>query len=140
MTEISEYGCKMKRKDEVMSSILLVDDNEEFRTMLSRVLTRAGFQVQEASDGQQAIDLYGIHSSDLVITDLVMPGKEGLEMIMEFRRLYAGAKIIAISGGERIGSQASLQMAKALGAQRVLAKPFSHVEILDAVREVLKGP
>jgi CheY-like chemotaxis protein len=123
-----------------MASILLVDDNDEFRTMLSKVLTRAGFQVQEASDGRQAIELYGIHPSDLVITDLVMPEKEGLETIMEFKRLYAGSKIIAISGEERIGPQASLQVAKALGAQRVLAKPFSDRDILEAVSEVLKGP
>jgi CheY-like chemotaxis protein len=120
-------------------SILLVDDDDQFRTMLSEVLTDAGYQVQEASNGQQALKLYESQPTDLVITDLVMPEKEGLEMIVEFRQLYSGAKIIAMSGGGRGGSQATLKMARAFGAQRVLAKPFSHQEILEAVSQVLQG-
>ena len=121
-----------------MSSILLVDNDDQFRTMLSEVLTRAGYQVQEASDGQQAIESYASHPTDLVITDLVMPEKEGLEMIVEFKRLYAGAKIIAIPGGGRRGAQDYLKMASAFGAQRALAKPFSHAEILEAISQVLE--
>src|ERR1700687_5518075 len=118
-----------------MATILLVDDDDQLRTMLSDALTRAGYQVQEASDGQQAINLYSSHPTDLVITDLVMPGKEGLEMIVEFKRLYPKGKIIAISGAGSVGGY--LKMAKAFGAQRVLAKPFSEEEILEAVSEVL---
>jgi DNA-binding response OmpR family regulator len=121
-----------------MASILLVDDDEQFRTMLCEVLTLAGYQVQEACDGDQAIELYGAQPADLVITDLVMPRKEGLEMIGEFRRRYAGAKIIAISGGGRRGSEQYLKMARTLGAKQVLEKPFSHREILAAVSEVLQ--
>ena len=122
-----------------MASILLVDDDDQFRTMLSEVLTRAGYQVQEASDGRQAITLYASQPTDLVVTDLVMPEKEGLEMIVEFKRLYPEGRIIAISGGGRCGSEENMKMAKALGAQRVLAKPFLHQEILDAVSQVLQG-
>jgi CheY-like chemotaxis protein len=122
-----------------MASILLVDDDEPFRAMLSEVLTRAGYQVQEAANGQQALNLYKSQPSDLVITDLVMPDKEGLELIMEFKRLHSEAKIIAISGGGRRGSQGVLKMAAAFGAQQVLAKPFSHKEILEAVSQVLKA-
>jgi CheY-like chemotaxis protein len=121
-----------------MASILLVDDDDQLRTMLSNVLTHAGYQVQEASDGQQAIELYRSHPTDLVITDLVMPEKEGLEMIVEFKRLYSDAKIIAISGGGGHGRQSYLKMAAAFGAQRVLAKPFSHAEMLEAVSQVLQ--
>ncbi len=119
-------------------TILLVDDDNEFRAMLSEALTGEGYEVQEASDGRQAIKLYESQPTDLVITDLVMPEKEGLEMIVEINRLHAGVKIIAISGGGRVGSQDYLKIAKALGAQRVLAKPFSHREILEAITQVLQ--
>jgi len=119
-------------------SILLVDDDEHFRTMLCEALTGEGYQVLEASEGEQAINLYAERPTDIVITDLIMPGKEGLEMIGEIRRLHAGVKIIAISGGGRVNSQDYLKIAKALGAQRVLAKPFSHCEILEAISQVLE--
>ena len=119
-------------------SILLVDDDDQFRGMLSEALAGEGFDVREASDGRQGIKLYVQESTDIVITDLVMPGKEGLEMIVEIKRLHAGAKIIAISGGGRGSSQNYLKMAKAFGAQLVLAKPFSHREILEAISQVLE--
>ncbi|MCM3870341.1 MAG: response regulator [Pyrinomonadaceae bacterium] len=122
-----------------MARILIVDDDDQFRTMLTAVLVRAGYEVQEATDGGQAIKLYGASPTDLVITDLVMPGKEGLEMIVEFKQLYPEAKLIAISGGGRGGSQDYLTMAKAFGAQRVLAKPFSNREILELISQVLQG-
>jgi CheY-like chemotaxis protein len=122
-----------------MASILLVDDDDQFRNMLSEVLTLADYQVQEASGGKRAIELYRHQPTDLVITDLVMPEKEGLEMIVELKRFHPGAKIIAISGGGRGGAQDYLKMATAFGAQRVLAKPFSHAEILQAVSQVLEG-
>jgi CheY-like chemotaxis protein len=121
-----------------MASILLVDDDDQFRTMLSEVLTQAGYQVQEASNGQQALDLYANQPPDLVITDLVMPQKEGLEMIVELKRLYPEARVIAISGGGRNGPQDYLKMARAFGARRVLAKPFLHREILEAITQVLQ--
>jgi DNA-binding response OmpR family regulator len=118
-------------------SILLIDDDDQFRTMLSEALTGEGYQVSEASDGLQGIKLYENQPTDIVITDLVMPEKEGLEMIVEIEKLYSDVKIIAISGGGRGGSQDYLKMAKAFGAQRVLAKPFSHREILEAIRQML---
>ncbi len=106
--------------------------------MLSEALTGEGYEVQEASDGSQAIKLYERQPTNLVITDLVMPEKEGLEMITEIKRLFSGVKIIAISGGGRGGGQDYLKMAKAFGAQRVLAKPFSHREIMEAIGQVLE--
>ncbi len=119
-------------------SILLVDDDDQFRGMLSEALTGEGFQMREASDGRQGVKLYVEQSSDIVITDLVMPEQEGLEMIVEMKRLHAEVKIIAISGGGRGSSQNYLKMAKAFGAQIVLAKPFSHREILEAISQVLE--
>ena len=119
-------------------SVLLVDDDDLFRGMLNELLTGEEFEVREASDGRQRIKLYVEQSTDIVITDLVMPGKEGLEMIVEMKRLHAGIKIIAMSGGGRGSSQNYLKMAKAFGAQIVLAKPFSHREILEAISQVLE--
>ena len=122
-----------------MAIILLVDDDDQFLAMLSKVLTHAGYQVQEATEGQQALRLYESHPSDVVVTDLVMPGKEGLEMIVELKQHHPEAKIIAISGAGRDASQDYLKMAKAFGAQRVLRKPFSNREILEAISQVLES-
>ena len=119
-------------------SILLVDDDEQFRVMLSEALTGEGFLVREASDGRQGIKEYEEQPTDLVITDLVMPEKEGLEMIVKIKQLHSEVKIIAMSGGGRGSSQNYLKMAKAFGAQLVLAKPFSHREILEAISQVLE--
>lgn len=128
---------KTERIEPMPISILLVDDDNQFRAMLSEALTGEGFQVQEASDGLQALKLYQSQPADLVITDLVMPEKEGLEMIKEIKELFTGVKIIAISGGGRGGSKNYLTMAKAFGAQRVLTKPFLHHEMLTTIRQVL---
>lgn len=119
-------------------SILLVDDDEQFRVMLSEALIGEGFLVREASDGFQGLKHYAEQPTDLVITDLVMPEKEGLEMIVEIKQLDSEVKIIAMSGGGRGSSQNYLKMAKAFGAQLVLAKPFSHHEILEAISQVLE--
>ena len=120
-------------------SILLVDDDEQFCAMLSEALTGEGFQVREASDGRQGIKLYEEQPAHIVISDLIMPEKEGLEMIVEMKRLHAGVKVIAISGGGRGSSQNYLKMAKAFGAQIVLPKPFSHREIVEAINQVLEN-
>lgn len=122
-----------------MASILLVDDDDEFLAMLSAVLTRAGYQVRVAFDGQRAISTYRNRPVDLVITDLVMPEKEGMELIRELKRLDPEARIIAVSGAGHNALPHYLNIARALGAQRVLAKPFSEREILEAVSELLRG-
>jgi len=118
-------------------SILLVDDDDQLREMLSEALTGEGFLVREASNGAQGLKHYAEQPTDLVITDLVMPEKEGLEMILEIKLLNGEVKIIAMSGGGRGSSLNYLKMAKAFGAQLVLPKPFSHREILNAINEVL---
>ena len=120
-----------------MATILLVDDNEQYRTMLHTVLSRAGYEVQEARDGKEACSVYGRRPTDLVITDLIMPEKEGLETIKELREKNPQVKIIAISGGGRANAEDYLRVAQGFGAQRILAKPFSHKELLEAVNQVL---
>jgi CheY-like chemotaxis protein len=121
----------------MMTSILLVDDDDDFRSMLVESLSQASYEVTEARDGREGLQLYRDHPCDLIITDLIMPEKEGLETIEEFRRNYPGVKIIAISGGSRYGPFDYLKMARALGARQVLAKPFSRQEILEAIIQVL---
>ena len=120
-----------------MATILLVDDDEQYRSMLSEVLYRADYEVYEARDGNEALKIYREWPTDLVITDLIMPGKEGLETIQELRRSNPEVRIIAISGGGRVGPENYLQYAAEFGAQRILAKPFSHRELLDAINQVL---
>ena len=122
-----------------MATILLVDDDEQFRNMLSETLRRSGYEVREARDGAEGLRSYSEQATDLIITDLIMPEKEGLEIIQEFRRNDPEVKIIAISGGSRYGPSDYLKIAKTFGARQVLAKPFSRQEILEAVGRVLEA-
>ena len=98
----------------------------------------SGYEIIEAGDGQKGLELYRKHRPDLVITDLVMPEKEGLETIVELKREFPGVKIIAISGGGRKVPGAYLQIAKKLGAERTFTKPIDRLEMIQAVRELLK--
>jgi DNA-binding response OmpR family regulator len=120
-----------------MPNILLVDDDEQLRSMLKIVLTRAGHEVQEACNGNEALKFQGKHPADLMITDIIMPDREGLDTIREVRRNNTDIKIIAMSGGGRNTSFDYLTLAKKMGADYVLAKPFSNQEILRVVQLVL---
>jgi CheY-like chemotaxis protein len=122
-----------------VARILLVDDDNAIRGMLRRMLVSAGFEVEEAANGNVALAAYGRQASDLVITDLVMPEKDGLETITELRRLDPAVKIIVMSGGGRSlePGQLYLESARSVGALRVLSKPFSASALLKAVSDVL---
>ena len=125
-----------------MANILLVEDDEAVREILRKALVSAGHTVEEASNGDVALAAYRRQAADVVITDLVMPDKDGLETIMLLRRLDPAVKIIAISGGGRtIGSgQLYLETARSIGAAQILAKPFTGSALLAAVTEVLALP
>jgi DNA-binding response OmpR family regulator len=118
-----------------MIRILLIDDDESFRKMLRMTLQRANYEVMEACNGNEAVSLFRSQPADLVITDLIMPDKEGLETIQELRQGRPLLKIIAMSGGGRIDAQDYLKIAERLGASRTLAKPFTQAEFLTAIRE-----
>jgi CheY-like chemotaxis protein len=120
-----------------MSSVLVIDDDHEVREMLRKMLERVGYEVVDASNGKEAIKLYRREPKDLIITDLVMPEKEGIETIIELRHDYPDVKIIAISGGGRDGPKNYLNMAASLGAHYTFAKPFDRGELLQAVEELL---
>ena len=120
-----------------MPRILLVDDDEPLRTLLRLVLVHMGYEVVEASNGKEAVKLLQPAPPDLVLTDIVMPEQEGLETITVVRRLHPAMKIIAMSGCGRIKAIDYLKIAKMMGADRVLAKPFSNAELTLALDELL---
>jgi DNA-binding response OmpR family regulator len=119
--------------------ILVIDDDPQIREMLRNLFTIAKYEVLVAPDGDEALKLHRANPADLIVTDIVMPEKEGLETILEFRRHFPAVRIIAISGGGKIGPHDYLNTAKAMGAQKTFAKPFSLRELLAAVREVLQN-
>lgn len=122
-----------------MATILLVEDDEGVRDILHKTLVAAGHDVEDAENGAVALAAYRRQPRDLVITDLVMPEKNGLETIMELRRLNPAVKIIAISGGGRnLGlGELYLDSARLFGAGKILAKPFTSAALLKAVADSL---
>jgi YesN/AraC family two-component response regulator len=121
-----------------MAKILIIDDDDMFRAMLRKMLEEAGYNdIEDADDGNIGVKLFRQHPFDLVITDIIMPNKEGIEMIMELRKDYPRIKIIAVSGGGRTGPQDYLKLASHLGANRTLEKPFKRSELIDAVQGLL---
>ena len=120
-----------------MACILVVDDEEFVRVTLRQMLEKAGHQVFEAANGVEALCALEKHEANLVITDIIMPEKEGIETIMELRRRKPGLKIIAISGGGRTGNTIYLDLAKSFGATNILAKPFKTGEVQDLVSRTM---
>ncbi len=120
-----------------MKRILIIDDDFFVRDMLERLMRKACFDVETAENGADALRLHRRNPVDLVITDILMPEKEGLETITEFRRFFPGVKVIAISGGGQIGPANYLKMAKLLGADRTFAKPMDTSQLLSTVEELL---
>lgn len=116
--------------------ILVIDDDPGIRFVLRKALERAGYVVHEAGDGQVGLQRFRELQPDLVITDIIMPEREGVETIVALRREVPSMPIIAMSGGGGGGAD-YLAMAEKLGAARTLHKPFSLAEALQAVDEVL---
>ena len=117
-----------------MRTVLVVDDDEQLRGVVKLILLDSGYAVLEAANGGEVSALYDQHHPDLVITDLLMPDKEGLEVIMELNRSDHHARIIAMSGGGRINAESYLLLANKLGVRRTLTKPFTPDQLLEAVR------
>ena len=117
----------------------MIDDNAQLRDMLRPVLLKMGYSVTTASDGAEAFEAIARTQFDVVITDLLMPGKDGIEVIGELRRKQPGAKIVAMSGGGRGSRDHYLQTASGLGAHAVLGKPFSFSELEAALNSVFSS-
>lgn len=122
-----------------MPSVLLVEDDDQLRAMLKLILISSGYEVWEASNGKGVNNLYQQHHPDLVVTDLMMPDKDGLEVIMDLRREDPNVRIMAISGGGQRNPEVDLKMALKLGAASILPKPFLDTEFVEAVRLALES-
>ena len=120
--------------------VLIIDDDEQIRVLLQQMMEWAGLEVAVAENGKIAMQHMQEKPADLVITDLIMPEQEGLETISRLKKEYEGIKIIAISGGGRIGPEAYLPAALELGADLVFSKPFDVQKVVSAVQELLNSP
>lgn len=121
-----------------MARILIIDDEPQIRSMLTLMLERDGFEVVEAPDGVEGIKVYRQNPADLIITDLIMPNKDGIGMIIDLKKEFPDVKIIAMSGGGLNKPDGYLKGAKKLGASCTLTKPIDREEMLRAVRDILK--
>jgi len=124
-----------------MSRILVVDDEAMLRRTLRAMLEKAGHTVAEAEDGREGLELFSAQPFDLVLTDIIMPNREGVETIGDIRRLNPKVPIIAMSGGGSAGGDLFLNLASQLGATRTLAKPIRQSDLIEAVNACLQtGP
>jgi DNA-binding NtrC family response regulator len=121
-----------------MKQILIIDDEPQMRSMLKKMFEREGFDVTTASDGEKGIKTFKKNPADLIITDLIMPEKEGIELIMEFKKDYPDVPILAMSGGGRNSPDTYLNISKRLGAYAVFEKPIEKKELLAVIKKALK--
>ena len=120
-----------------MPRILVIDDDPDVRGSLTKVLVRAGYEVVEAADGAAGMELQHQAPADVIITDIFMPGLDGLQTIRQLKKEGSGVKVIAVSGGDRTGTVDLKEHARLMGAFKVLAKPFEMGDVLAAVKEAL---
>lgn len=121
----------------VMPTVLVLEDNPDYRTLITEALTLDGFVVHAAPDGRRVNELLRTHQIDLVITDLVMPERDGVETLTALRYSHPHLPVIAISGDLPLNMHLYLTIAQKLGAARVLAKPFHMTELVTAARDAL---
>ena len=121
-----------------MATILIMDDEEAILGFLKQRLMGEGFNVLTASDGKEGMNLFNDNQVDLVITDIIMPDKDGFETIMELKNISPNIKIIAMSGGGHGKPKYYLDTARSSGAKYTIEKPFKTIELVEAVHELLK--
>jgi CheY-like chemotaxis protein len=124
-----------------MARILVIDDNPELRALVRAILerTKSGHETVEAADALDGLAIYRQNHADLVIIDMLMPGKPGWEAILDFKKEFPEIKILGISGGGKQGPFGYLMLAKRFGAKRVLMKPFNQNDLLEAIEDLLAG-
>jgi DNA-binding NtrC family response regulator len=122
-----------------MARIVLVDDIDLLRETLQIALQRAGHEIVEAASGLGIEGVVAQHKPDLVITDMLMPDRDGVEIVLALRRRYPALRIIAMSGGGNRGTL-DLRMATKLGVSTTIAKPFEPHELVELVARILAGP
>jgi DNA-binding response OmpR family regulator len=117
-----------------MAKILVIDDDDQVVSVIARWLSKAGYEVECACEGERGLRFLENEPVDLIVTDIVMPGKEGLETIPMIRKMNKTVPIIAMSGGGNSGPELYLSMALSLGADCALQKPFDKELLLSTVR------
>ncbi|HEU5321813.1 MAG TPA: response regulator [Methylomirabilota bacterium] len=120
-----------------MARILVIDDEGEIRAILQDTLEAAGYEVRVAGDGNEGLAIQQEWAADLVITDIFMPDKEGIETIIELQERYPGTRIIAMSGGGALRTLDYLSSAEHFGAIRTISKPFDCEALIATVRDIL---
>ena len=120
-----------------MASILIIEDDQRLRLALKENLTYRGYEVTDACNGLEGINMFITNRPDLIVMDIIMPEKEGIETIRELKRDYPSVKIIAISGGGTLGPEHYLKVATAMGADRALKKPFRTDILVGSIEELL---
>jgi DNA-binding response OmpR family regulator len=120
-----------------MPSILLIEDDDQFREALAMALRACGYTVREAADGEQGVKLFRAKPADLVITEIVLPNKDGTAAVAELRREWPNLGIIAISGGFAQDAPLYLKIAEGFGADRTLKKPFTFANLFETIEDVL---
>lgn len=113
---------------------LVIDDEVEMRQLIAAILQQVGYEVRMAADGNLGFIEFEAFQPDLVITDIIMPNEEGIGLIRRIRMAQSSVPIIAVSGGSRTGNVDYLRMAKQLGANAILAKPFRKQELINLVQ------
>lgn len=132
-----------------MPSVLVIDDEPEVRDSIRQVLSRVGFDVRTADNGETGIQEFYERPPDVVIVDIIMPRNNGIEVIRKIRESYPGARIVAITGGGNFGAfgykpgtvvtEAYLASASESGADAVMTKPFHRTDLIDLVRSLVKN-
>lgn len=122
-----------------MAKILVIDDDPRIAELLLQILKSEKHDVIKALDGCEAEKKFKEFKPEIVITDIVMPEKEGTELIMLFKKMVPGIKIIAISGGGIIGPKSYLEVAKKIGANYTFTKPFNIDDIIKAINDLSKN-
>ncbi len=124
-------------EDHTVARILLIEDDDAVRRMLLLTLQRQGHEVVQARDGNEGITLQKDDPADVVLTDVIMPERDGLEAIMEMRRRNRDVRIVAMSGGGRVCAADYLEIAHRMGVVATLRKPFSDAELSAAISAAL---
>jgi len=120
-----------------MAHICLIEDDPMVRNVISRILSKLGHSVQVASNGREGLEFVQKLKFDLVITDIIMPEVEGIQVLQKVKESSPSTKVIAMSGGGRIGNTDFLEVAKSLGADAVVYKPVTKTEFMAALKTCL---
>ena len=121
-----------------MARVIVIDDQEPIRRIVRTALERAGHEVFDAGDGELGLQLLERHAADVVLSDIFMPGMDGIQMLRQIRKQFPDVKVIVMSGGDSTGMLDLRRDAELLGAVKSLPKPFTTHEIVAIVNSVLE--